>query len=425
MNILINRDGHHMGPFTHDQACRMLAEGKLQAWDLCWQNGSRDWVTLERIPGVSEKTDALRQQRRAEAIASAKASAESGPAQPNPQFVATSGSGNTHTYDPGPVPQSPRNWIRIGVWTGVTVTLTTALIVWMFFLNEEVLIENIERRADNLTYVKGEITPYTGMVHKYFDDGTLWETMNYTEGLREGERKVWHINGNVALNETYQNGHLITAASFNFNGVPSGDYESGRGKLTLYFNHSGTRNEELEYEGGQISKRTIWDHNGNLIAMIPPTLPPNMAEYTGPTIPGATFSGATEPVTPKPIIPAPITPTNAIPPAVATNPPPTNTNVVVVDPRIPDPNSRGRLTEWRYSVDNRVTARNIRNRIDLLYLGKQYTTVYQFFGWPDEDRGADWVYKDLTVKNISSGGYFSRITFRYRNGIVIKIIAEP
>ena len=126
MNILINRDGHHMGPFTHDQACHMLAEGKLQAWDLCWQNGSRDWITLDKIPGVSEKTDALRQQRRAEAIAAAKAAAEGGPAQPNPQFVATPGSVNTHTYDPGPVPQSPRNWMRIGVWIGVVVTLISA-----------------------------------------------------------------------------------------------------------------------------------------------------------------------------------------------------------------------------------------------------------------------------------------------------------
>ena len=76
-------------------------------------------------------------------------------------------------------------------------------------------------------------------------------------------------------------------------------------------------------------------------------------------------------------------------------------------------------------MNKRATARNIRNRIDLLYLSKQYTAVYDFFGWPDEDRGAEWVYTGLTVKNITSGGYFSRITFRYRNGIVIKIIAEP
>jgi hypothetical protein len=412
MHILINRDGHHMGPFTHDQACHMLAEGKLQAWDLCWQNGGRDWVTLEKIPGVSEKTDALRQQRRAEAIAAAQAVSASGPAQPRPQFVA--GSGNPHTFDPGPVPKSSRNWMRVGVWAGMAVTLITALGVWIFFLNKELLIENIERRADNLTYVQGEEIPHTGLVYKYFDDDSLWETVNYIEGLREGKRTVWHINGNIALQETYQAGHLITAASFNFNSVPSGTYEGGRGKLTLYFNHSGTRNEELEYKGGQISKRTIWDHNGNLIAMIPPKLPPNMATYTGP---GSTLPGTTTPVTPPPVAP-----TNAVPPVVT---PPTTNTVVAVNPMIPNPDSEGRKKSWTYSMDNRIAARNIRNRIDLIYLGKQYTKVYEDFGWPNEDLGADWVYSGMNIKNISAGGYLSKITFRYRNGTVIKITAEP
>jgi hypothetical protein len=412
MNILINRDGHHMGPFTHDQACHMLAEGKLQAWDLCWQNGSRDWVTLEKIPGVSEKADALRQQRRAEAIAAAQAVSAGGPAQPRPQFVA--GSDNSHTFDPGPVPKSARNWMRVGVWAGMAVTLITALGVWIFFLNKEVLIENIERRADNLTYVQGEEIPHTGLVYKYFDDDSLWETVNYIEGLREGKRTVWHINGNIALQETYQSGHLITAASFNFNSVPSGTYEGGRGKLTLYFNHSGTRNEELEYKGGQISKRTIWDHNGNLIAMIPPKLPPNMATYTGP---GSTLPGTTTPVTPPPVAP-----TNAVPPVVT---PPTTNTVVAVNPMIPNPDSEGRKKSWTYSMNNRIAARNIRNRIDLIYLGKQYTKVYEDFGWPNEDLGADWVYSGMNIKNISAGGYLSKITFRYRNGTVIKITAEP
>jgi hypothetical protein len=412
MNILINRDGHHMGPFTHDQACHMLAEGKLQAWDLCWQNGSRDWVTLEKIPGVSEKADALRQQRRAEAIAAAQAVSAGGPAQPRPQFVA--GSDNSHTFDPGPVPKSSRNWMRVGVWAGMAVTLITALGVWIFFLNKELLIENIERRADNLTYVQGEEIPHTGLVYKYFDDDSLWETVNYIEGLREGKRTVWHINGNIALQETYQSGHLITAASFNFNSVPSGTYEGGRGKLTLYFNHSGTRNEELEYKGGQISKRTIWDHNGNLIAMIPPKLPPNMATYTGP---GSTLPGTTTPVTPPPVAP-----TNAVPPVVT---PPTTNTVVAVNPMIPNPDSEGRKKSWTYSMNNRIAARNIRNRIDLIYLGKQYTKVYEDFGWPNEDLGADWVYSGMNIKNISAGGYLSKITFRYRNGTVIKITAEP
>ncbi len=419
MHILINRDGHHMGPYTHDQACHMLAEGKLQAWDLCWQNGSRDWITLEQIPGVAKKTDALRQQRRAEAIAAAKAAADEGPAQPHPQFVPQPG-GHGHTYDPGPVPESKRNWMRIGVWTGMALTMLTALVVWMYFLNKDVLTEDIERRADNLTYIRGELEPFSGVAQKYFDDGTLWETVNYVDGLREGSRTVWHINGTVALEETYQSGHLITAASFNFSGVPSGTYESGRGKLTLYFNHTGSRNEKLEYEGGQISRRVIWDHNGNLIAEIPPKLPPNMAGYTGP---GSTLPGVTEPH-----VPPPTTTTNVAPPVVATNsptPPVVTNQPPVVNAKIPNMDSPGRKITWVYSVDPRVAARNIRNRIDLLYLGKRYTKVYEDFGWPDEDHGADWVYKGMAIKNISSGGYLSRVTFRYRNGTVIKITAEP
>jgi hypothetical protein len=262
--------------------------------------------------------------------------------------------------------------------------------------------------------VQGEEIPHTGLVYKYFDDDSLWETVNYIEGLREGKRTVWHINGNIALQETYQSGHLITAASFNFNSVPSGTYEGGRGKLTLYFNHSGTRNEELEYKGGQISKRTIWDHNGNLIAMIPPKLPPNMATYTGP---GSTLPGTTTPVTPPPVAP-----TNAVPPVVT---PPTTNTVVAVNPMIPNPDSEGRKKSWTYSMNNRIAARNIRNRIDLIYLGKQYTKVYEDFGWPNEDLGADWVYSGMNIKNISAGGYLSKITFRYRNGTVIKITAEP
>ena len=29
LHILVNRDGRHLGPYTYDQACQLLAEGKL------------------------------------------------------------------------------------------------------------------------------------------------------------------------------------------------------------------------------------------------------------------------------------------------------------------------------------------------------------------------------------------------------------
>ena len=75
MNLLVNRDGRHMGPYSFDQACQLLAEGKLHSWDLCWPDGAREWVTLDTVPGLSDKSFALREQRRAEALAAAGRSA--------------------------------------------------------------------------------------------------------------------------------------------------------------------------------------------------------------------------------------------------------------------------------------------------------------------------------------------------------------
>ena len=77
LHILVNRDGRHLGPYTYDQACQLLAEGKLHAWDIAWPDGSREWVTLDQIDGLSDRAFALREQRRAEATASATAASRS------------------------------------------------------------------------------------------------------------------------------------------------------------------------------------------------------------------------------------------------------------------------------------------------------------------------------------------------------------
>ena len=55
LHILVNRDGRHLGPYTYDQACQLLAEGKLHTWDLAWPDGSREWVTLDQIDGLSDR----------------------------------------------------------------------------------------------------------------------------------------------------------------------------------------------------------------------------------------------------------------------------------------------------------------------------------------------------------------------------------
>ena len=59
MQLLVNRDGRHLGPYSFDQACQLLAEGKLHSWDLCWPDGAREWVTLDTVPGINDKAFAL------------------------------------------------------------------------------------------------------------------------------------------------------------------------------------------------------------------------------------------------------------------------------------------------------------------------------------------------------------------------------
>ena len=66
MNILVNRDGNHLGPYTYDQASQLLSDGKLQAWDIAWPDGGREWVPLSQIDGLTERAFALRRQRLAE-----------------------------------------------------------------------------------------------------------------------------------------------------------------------------------------------------------------------------------------------------------------------------------------------------------------------------------------------------------------------
>ena len=73
LHILVNRDGRHLGPYTYDQACQLLAEGKLHTWDIAWPDGSREWVTLDQIDGLADRAFALREQRQAEAAAAAPA----------------------------------------------------------------------------------------------------------------------------------------------------------------------------------------------------------------------------------------------------------------------------------------------------------------------------------------------------------------
>lgn len=386
LHILINRDGRHLGPYTYDQACQLLAEGKLHTWDIAWPDGSREWVTLDQIEGLTDRAFALREQRRAEAAAAATAALEGRPAAPTAQFMVS----RQHTE----IPQ--RNWMRIGVWTAMIGVLTLSLVVWLKFLNEKTLMESLERRGDNLTYEQGQDAPFDGTAYAFFNDDSQWEQIDFSEGVRHGQRTVWHINGRVALKETYQNGLLTQATSYDFQGGLSGQMQGGAGTVLLYWNDTGIRSQELVYENNRIIRRTIWNREGHLLSIIPPPV-------------------QVEPPTLKPIT------------SITNNPPPvtqsTNTNAPSAVPGLPPARTRTWLIG---KTDTPTPAGQVDKRIDLVYLNQFYTKIVEDFGNPDEIiEGKTYAYRNMKVRNLIDDTFQSTVHFLFVNGTVTEVQTFP
>ena len=409
MNLVVNRDGRHLGPYSLDQACHLLAEGKLHSWDLCWPDGTREWVTLDSIEGVTDKAFALREQRRAESIAVAQAASSSNPNSPNPQFV------DLRPVDPSQTDKlEGANWMRVAIWLSLAMVLAISVFVWMKFLSDKTLIQNLERRPDNLTYEKGDNIPFNGTAYGYFIDDTLWEKVDYANGVREGTRTVWHINGNVALQEKYSSGFLQSAASFDFNGAQTDSFNNGNGTIMLYWNDTGIRSQELVYENQNIVKRTIWDRGGLLLSVIPPELPPNVV---------ISKPEAVEPP-PTNIMSGSLTPANTNS-ALPTNQVFTITNKPAID-TTPNLEMPGRTRGWVMGDPNATSSRvAIDKRIDLVYLNKPTNQLIKVFGYPDQVSNSWWSYGKMNVKNIHGGGYFKKVHFQIYNGLVYRVVGAP
>jgi hypothetical protein len=410
VQLLVNRDGRHLGPYSIDQACQLLAEGKLHSWDLCWPDGGGKWVTLDSIEGVADKAFALREQRRAESIAKAQSVSSTDPNSPTPQFVAPQPGESTQITQSQGV-----NWMRPAIWLAFAGVIAISVFVWANFTGDNTLIQNLERRTDNMTYERGSNTPFNGTAYSYFVDDTLWEKVDYVNGIREGARTVWHINGNVALQEDYSNGFLQSSASFDFNGARTDNFENGSGTIILYWNDTGIRSQKLVYKNRIIVKRTIWDREGLLLSVIPPELPPNIA--INPVLPTITNS----------VLP---TITNSVLPTITNSVLPTNQVITITNkPTIdttPNPEIFGRTRVWVMGDPNVSSSRvAIDKRIDLIYINKPTNVLIKVFGYPDQASTNWWSYGDMKVKNIQAGGYFKNVHFQVYNGRVYRVIGAP
>ncbi|MDG2214865.1 MAG: GYF domain-containing protein [Verrucomicrobiota bacterium] len=380
MNILVNRDGNHLGPYTYDQVSQLLAEGKLQAWDIAWPDGGREWVTLDQIDGLTERAFALRDQRLSEENGRSSAAHSI----PNAKFISSSRS-----------IQSPkRDWSRVWVWTLMVLILAGSLFIWRQKLNKTILIDNLNQRDDSLTYMEGANQPFSGTANEYFNDGSLRKKSQFEDGLRHGEQTHWHINGSIALKESYHSGVLKKATSYDFSGTPSGQYQNGAGILILYWPESGIRSQKQVYKTWKIVERTIWDQNGRILSSPSPRLaPPETTQTTNQTVSITNSLSITAP-----------------------------TNQSPVPGLLP---ARGKL--WLIDrTDNSNTPREIDKRIDLIYANKYYTNIVNEFGNPDEIlENKIYVYRNMRVRHASKDTEYNQVLFHFVNGYVNLIEALP
>ncbi|MDP6903233.1 MAG: hypothetical protein QF406_02170 [Verrucomicrobiota bacterium] len=380
MNILINRDGNHLGPYTYDQVSQLLAERKLQAWDIAWPDGAREWVTLDQIDGLTERAFALRDQRLSEENGRSSA----GHSIPNAKFITSS-----QTI------QSPkRDWSRVWVWTLMVLILAGSLFIWNQKLNKSILIDDLNQRDDGLTYTEGANQPFSGTAYGHFNDGSLWKKVQFENGLRHGEHTLWHINGSIALKESYHSGVLKKATSYDFSGTPSGQYQNGEGILVLYWPVSGIRSQKQVYKKWKIVEHTIWDKNGRILSSPTSRLPTSNTIHS---------TNQTVSIPNSPVLTA-------------------QTNQIPVPGLLP---ARGKL--WLIgSKENSTSIEEIDKRIDLIYANKYYTNIVNEFGRPDEIfENKVYVYRNMRVRHLSKDAEHTQVLFHFVNGYVNLTEALP
>ena len=79
---------------------------------------------------------------------------------------------------------------------------------------EEAFVDN-----NDIIYVQGEKTPFTGTVEVKYDDGKVLALMEVKNGLMEGTYKLLYPSGKTAIIATYKNGKT--------DGIQKEYYENG------------------------------------------------------------------------------------------------------------------------------------------------------------------------------------------------------
>lgn len=126
------------------------------------------------------------------------------------------------------------------------------------------------QERDDLVFVADNETPYSGWTKWKHEDGGLFGLVQYKDGRKHGEYRIWWGSGQLMTKSTYVEGSL--------NGLETEWYENGQmssqcdhkdgkphGIYTTWY-ENGKKWSETTYEDGkQHGVATMWGENGEVL----------------------------------------------------------------------------------------------------------------------------------------------------------------
>lgn len=162
-----------------------------------------------------------------------------------------------------------------------------------FVLFSQINNSELEKK-EGILYKKGEEKPFTGISITYYENGNRETTVEFKNGVLNGEMEHWYLTGEKQVHgkmhngtknglwvSWFPNGNLKKKGKYKDNienGTFSWYYENGNlkkkgkykngvsnGKWTWYFNNGNKESEGVLLNDDNLGKWTWWNENGEII----------------------------------------------------------------------------------------------------------------------------------------------------------------
>jgi len=106
---------------------------------------------------------------------------------------------------------------------------------------------------DQIAYLSGEDTPFTGKVEDFYANGQKRSEATYKNGKYHGLLSLWYENGQMREEGNYKDGKKVSTVVWNLNGerCPLTNLKDGNGVVARYRNN-GQKAYEANYKDGKL-----------------------------------------------------------------------------------------------------------------------------------------------------------------------------